>query len=153
MILDELNRSARYEALHPLFRRAFAFLRETDVASLPDGRVTLDGDRLYANVQTYLTKEHTEGKFETHRRYIDIQHIVSGKELIGYIPSDEGCKEISPYDVATDCAFCHGTPTLCHVNAGMCMVLFPDEPHMPCLSVDTPESVKKIVVKVLAESM
>ncbi len=152
MILDELKRSARYEAIHPLFPRAFAFLRETDLASLPDVRINLDGDRLYANVQTYLTKEHTEGRFETHRRYIDIQYIISGNELIGYMPSDAGKKEISPYDAETDCAFCHGTPMLCLVKEGVCMVLFPGEPHAPCLSTDGASLVKKIVVKVLAET-
>ena len=38
MIADHLARAVRYEGLHPLFARAFDFLKRPDLPELPDGK-------------------------------------------------------------------------------------------------------------------
>ncbi len=48
MILDDLEQAARYYDLHPGFRRAFEFLRRTDLATLAGGRHEIDGERVFA---------------------------------------------------------------------------------------------------------
>ena len=79
MIIDTLAESQLIYPLHPSFEQAFTFLRSTDLKSLPTGRISIDGDAIYALVQEYQTKPVDQGKWESHKRYIDIQYIVSGE--------------------------------------------------------------------------
>ena len=102
MILDTLDSSFRYETLHPLFPSAFAFLRRPDLDALACGRIDLAGDdALYALIQTYETQPPAEGKPEAHRRYLDIQYVVSGSECVAYAPL-AGLTPCQPFDEAGD---------------------------------------------------
>ena len=85
-------------------RKALDFLRRPDIASLPDGRVDIDGDQVYALPQRYATILTDPPRFEHHRRYIDIQFIVTGDEVIGWAPA-ERMQVTEAYDPAKDIAF------------------------------------------------
>ena len=50
MIVDQLEYSDRYCSLHPAFARAFAFLKQDNLADLPAGRHEIDGDRLFCSI-------------------------------------------------------------------------------------------------------
>jgi len=150
MIIDRLINWRRYEALKEL-RPAFEFLeKHASGEGLPDGRAEIDGDRLFALVQTYDPKPAAEGKFESHRRYADVQYIASGAERIGWAPTD--ILEIEqPYDEENDIAF-YPQPkryTPLAMPAGTFAVFYPEDAHMPCCRLDTDGQVRKIVVKVL----
>ena len=147
MILDKLENSKLYEKLHPLFAKAFEFIRNTDFSGLTDGKYEIENDKLFAMVQEYKTKDETEGKPEAHRKYIDIQYIHSGVELIGIAPlkgntliSDEPEKDLAFYESET---------SLIRLEAGMFAVFFPDDLHMPGIKPEQASKVKKVVVKVL----
>ena len=47
MILDSLNNTKKIECLHPLFKKAFDYLKSTDFSKVEDGKHELDGSRLY----------------------------------------------------------------------------------------------------------
>ena len=49
MVLGTLKDSARYEALHPLFARVFAYVKEHDLLHAELGRIELEGDTLFIN--------------------------------------------------------------------------------------------------------
>ena len=49
----------------------------------------MEGDRIFALVQRYTTKPRTEGRWEAHRRHIDLQLVVRGAERIGYVSIDD----------------------------------------------------------------
>ncbi len=147
MILDKLENSKLYESLHPLFNKAFEFIRKTDFSKLADGKYEIDNDKLFAMVQEYNTKNETKGKPEAHRKYIDIQYIHSGVELIGVAPlknniliSDEPEKDLAFYESET---------SLIKLNTGMFAVFFPEDLHMPGIKLNQSAKVKKVVVKVL----
>jgi YhcH/YjgK/YiaL family protein len=80
MIKDHLNQKERYERLHPLFPKAFAFIEKAVKENYAAGKYELEGKELYAMVQEYDSK--TDSKTEAHRKYIDIQFVVSGTECI-----------------------------------------------------------------------
>ena len=85
MIVTDLAHVARQAALNPRFHKALFFLKGTDLASLPDGRVEIDGAAVYALVQSYTSKPEVDApRFEAHRRYADIQVVVQGTEYIGW---------------------------------------------------------------------
>jgi YhcH/YjgK/YiaL family protein len=134
----------------PGLRKAFAFLRSDSLRGLPDGRVEIDGDRVFALVQRYHTMTIDAPKFEFHRKYIDVQFIVSGEEIIGWAPLD-GITITEAYDADRD--ICIGTSakgswTRAYLEAGQLVVLWPEDGHAPKLAGCAPSSVMKIVVKV-----
>ena len=73
MIYDTIENLAQYAPLLPGLEKAAAFLARKDLAQLPDGRVEIDGDRVFANLQTYDTKAIDMRGFEANRAYADVQ--------------------------------------------------------------------------------
>ena len=147
MILDQLANSSVYEKLHPGFNSAFYFLRKTDLATISEGRYAIDGERIYALVQSYDTKPLAEGLLEAHTRYIDIQYLITGEELIGYAPlADQAVR--TPYDTDKDIAFLEGAAEPIRVQQGQFAIFFPHDAHMPGRTTGEPKLVRKVVIKV-----
>ena len=145
MIMDSSTRGAAYAALHPGFAKAFAFLRDTDLAGLPDGRIELDGERLYALVMTLDGRGRDGAKFEAHRRYIDIQMVVSGEEVMGWSPL-AACRQPLPFDASKDVGFFGDAPeSWVLVPPGSFALFFPEDVHAPLAGTGR---VKKVVLKV-----
>lgn len=151
MVIGTLAEMARYAGLHPRFAEAFGFLRRCAEAPPPEGRVELDGERLFATVQRYTTKPAAEGLLEAHRKYIDIQFIVAGEEWMGYAPL-AATAEDAPFRAADDIGFLRGEAGFTRLSQGMFAVFFPEDAHMPGRHVAAPTEVVKVVVKVLAEA-
>ena len=149
MILDQLDNALMYGGLGERIMVGLALLNEEGVRNAAPGKYEVDGDNLFYNVDEYETKPVEEGRMEIHRKYLDIQYIVSGAEIIGVAPL-EGLTEESPYDGEKDLAFYQNEPAMSrlHLKQGMFAIFWPNEPHMPCRSINNPEKVKKIVVKV-----
>lgn len=145
MILDNLKNAARYVPLHPSFALAFKWLREQSFDALPLGRTDIDGDRLYASVQREPGRGQAAAKFETHRRYIDIQYLVEGSELMGWTYVGKGLKSLG-YDSSKDLEFYADRPALwIPVPAGTFAIFFPEDAHAPMAGT---EFMVKVVVKV-----
>jgi biofilm protein TabA len=86
-------------------------------------------------------------RLETHRRYIDVQYVVRGRERMGYAPALTLTP--GPYDEERDVQFHQGRADFLLLREGMFAVMLPGDGHMPGVAVDNqPEPVKKIVVKV-----
>jgi len=83
MILDTLAHAERYRALHPLFERAFDFLRDTDLMALAPGKHDVQGEQIFAIVEACEGRTRAEAKLECHRRYIDIQLVLAGVDEMG----------------------------------------------------------------------
>jgi len=152
MLVDQLDSSGMYGGFGERIAVGLALLNEQSVRSAADGRYEVQGEDLFFIVQEYQTKPIEEGRLEIHRRYLDIQYIVSGCECIGYHPF-EGLTEQTPYDNGKDIAFykTNGALTQIRLRAGMFAIFWPHEPHMPGRTIDIPETVKKIVIKVRME--
>ena len=150
MIFDSLKNRSAYESLHPRFRDAFDFLERAAREDLPAGRYEIDGDALFASVQEYTTKLPDQARFEAHRRYIDIQYIQTGAELMEL--SSAAHTEIeTEYDEKIDMTFFreHAAPTQSNVHEGEFGIFFPWDIHRPGLAVNgEPIPVKKILVKI-----
>lgn len=149
MILGTLDHSARYEALHPSFAKAFSFLRTVDGTQAP-GRHEIDGDHVFALVQRYSTKPVGDALFEAHRRYIDVQYLHSGRETILWAPLAAMKEATMAYDETKEAALWKLVPdvTPLHLSAGLFAILFPQDAHAPCVEWERPEEVFKVVVKV-----
>ena len=153
MISDTLANAHLYHAVHPRLAAAFDYLRSFDAATA-DGKQPVDEDRVYAQVQSYATKPAAEKKWESHRRYADIQYIVAGRERITYahVSRLDGA---TPYNDAKDVINYAGasgeTSTLC-LEGGQFAIFFPDDAHRPGVAAGESGDVRKVVVKVLLEA-
>ena len=147
MILDTLDNAHRYESLGEGFAKAFAYLRSGCPATDPPGSHQLDGEVLFVNVEEYTTKPVDQGRYESHRKYADVQYVVAGSELMGYAPIDT-LSETEAYDPERDVAFYQGDGTMLRVPAGSFAVFFPQDGHMPCIADGRPAAVRKVVVKI-----
>src|ERR1700749_3573 len=70
----------RYYKNKPLSDKAFAFLRDSDLAALKPGVHELQGKELFVKVTDYETKDAESIPFESHSKYSDIHTVVSGME-------------------------------------------------------------------------
>lgn len=145
MIVDSLKNCDKYVSCHDGFDKAFAFLRRASEENLSVGRYEIDGDRVFAFIQEYTSK--TESSFEAHKNYIDIQFILSGTEVMKVCDISQ-VKISVPY--TEDVMFFEDNEraSVAVVEAGEYGIFFPWDAHKPGLCFDTPEEVKKVVVKV-----
>jgi len=149
MIIDNIRNARLYSGMGEGFAKAFQYLRETDFANMETGRHEVDGSGMYAMVQRYDSKPGTDGAWESHRKYIDIQYIAEGAEKIGYSDfkritlTQEYCEE-------KDSAHYEGEGDFLTLEKGMFIALFPEDAHMPYRAIAEPRPVVKVVVKVPA---
>ncbi|MDD5435916.1 MAG: YhcH/YjgK/YiaL family protein, partial [Nitrospira sp.] len=84
MITDLLNNASQYSKMNMKIETALNYLQDTDLSNLKPGRYEIDGSDIFALMQNYETKPKENGFWEAHRKYIDIQYVIKGTELIGY---------------------------------------------------------------------
>lgn len=145
MILDTLQNAARYAGLKVGCSEAFGFLDQPGLQDLPDGKYEIAGNRVYAIVERKQGRKISDGKLEGHRRYLDIQYVVSGEESMGWRPA-AGLASAASYDQERDLEFFEGEPeSLVRVPAGSFAVFLPTDAHLPLIG-DGP--IHKVVVKV-----
>jgi biofilm protein TabA len=150
MTLENIEKQVR---LFPDLEKAIAYLKALDMHEWKDGRVAIEGERVFAIHASYTTKTPTdEVELEGHRKYIDLQFLASGHEAIGWAPS-ETIATGTPYQIDGD-AWTGNAKKLAinwlSLSAGWLAVLYPEDAHAPQYAAGRPESVKKVVVKVLA---
>ena len=150
MIVANLDTIEHQMPLTPEFQKAIAFLRRTDLLDLPDGKMDIDGMRVFAILQRYRTAPVDAPMFEYHRKHLDIQFVLSGEEIIGWAPATEMTASFS-YDEGQD--LCYGlmqpgTWSPVRLTAGQLAVFWPEDGHAPRIAAGKPCLVRKIVVKV-----
>ena len=145
MIFDTLENIKNYEGLGRVYT-ALEFLRKTDFTKMELGRYELSGDDIFYMVQRYET-DPDKTISEAHKKYIDIQFMVDGEEIIGIAPisCEKTETEAKPEN---DVWFyeCKTEPITLIKNSFM--VLYPNDLHCPGVAVDGAKACHKVVVKV-----
>ena len=147
MIFDNIKNYELYTGGKIEFKEAFELIVNKKYEKTP-GRYEL-GNGLFYLVQSYETKPVSEGKFEAHRKFIDLQYIASGKErhdvagIFSLTVRDD-------YNAEKDIIFYNnGKCSNLILDAGFFAIYFPEDAHMPNLRIgENPEAVTKIVVKI-----
>lgn len=150
MIYDLLDKASLYQADQPLLIQALNYAR-TVTPQTPDGRYDLQGEDLYASVASYTTTPAPTRKFEAHRKYIDLQILLTGQERLDIAVADS-LKITEAYDPAKDVAFFAAPPAVSSIilRPGLFTLLYPHDAHRPGCSLTADEPVKKLVVKIRA---
>ena len=150
MIVSYFN-SKEFEAIKksdPLFEKSFDALEELLRGEPENGRHEVAGDDAYIMVSGYETNPiNADRRFESHRDYIDIQILLSGKEIIGFAKrddltvTDEYRPDYELFGMVEDF-------DRVILEKGKFAIIYPNEPHAPGLALNAPEKVKKVVIKV-----
>jgi YhcH/YjgK/YiaL family protein len=143
MILDSLNHIENYKGLGNVYK-ALEFLKNTDFSKMEVGRYELSDD-IYYLIQEYDCIERCVG--EAHKKYIDVQYIFEGEEVMT-VASIDCEKKLVEENPEKDVWFysCESTPFL--LKEGNFAVYFPNDIHMATVVPNKKTSVKKVVVKV-----
>ncbi len=149
MIIDQLTNSDHYLDMHPRFAKAFEFLKQENLASLPPQRYELEGDKLFASISKGPGRSRDEAKLEAHKKYIDIQYVIAGTEEMGWKRVDECTSVETPYDADKDIMFFNDAPTSWNqVPAGSFTIFFPQDAHAPLVGNG---EIHKVVIKVAVD--
>jgi biofilm protein TabA len=164
MIVDTIANAGLYKGLGERIGRALALLGKEDFRGMKTGRHEVDGDSLFYIVQSYQSKPLSQGKWESHRKYLDVQYVVEGVERFGWAPLGRadladvpgraplGRADLTvtqPYDASKDAALYAGDGDFITATPGTFLLLWPEDVHMPGIAVKDPAPVLKVVVKVL----
>lgn len=148
MIKDRIENAGMYGLAHPLFEKAFAFLREADLAHMETGTYRLEGDDLYVMLQDNRLAGWSEYRWETHREHIDIQFVVKGRVVIGQMAAaamtpDGGFipeRDVQFYEEA------EGGRT--YLVPGEFAVFYPQDAHKPNLLPPDGEDGERVLVAI-----
>ncbi len=145
-----------HKVLPGAFFDAFRWIIEMTAGSVADGRHEME-EGMFAIVQSYETNDPAGMRLENHRKYIDIQYMMQGWEVIAWCKPDGHAVCAETYSNEKDIEFFFTTgivPSSLVLHQGMVSIFWPSDWHAPCLSppsttgVPEPIKVRKIVVKV-----
>jgi len=152
MIIDHISHAKQYDALGIGVRAGLHFLARPELHALEKGRYDLpDSGGSYALVQEHETKLRADAKWEAHRKMIDLQFMVRGRELMGYANITR--LKMGEYHQDNDCCLGEGDGAWLRLDEQHFMILFPQDGHMPSIAVAGPEKVRKVVVKIPVETV
>lgn len=137
------------EAVKERVDKAIEYLKGLKVSESDAGkRVDVD-DNFYYSIQSYDTNPTEQCKLESHRKYIDIQIMVSGEESMDLVDiSRLSLKE--EYSEEKDVMFWNVPSRMSKTTllAGDCIVLYPETAHRGARDLNGTSHVLKIVGKV-----
>lgn len=149
MIKNSLKYTKNYYNLSEKIKLGLEFLETHDLKAMENGKYEILGEDVYINIQEYTSKPETDGKWEAHRKYIDIQVLIKGSEKIG-VGEIQDFTTTEAYDEEKDVEFLttNSSQQFITMRENDYIILYPYDVHMPQISIDKPTAVKKAVVKV-----
>lgn len=152
MLLGDLSRADFAKSLPPVFARLCGKLKTLDLAKLELGWQDLE-EGIRMNVMEFETAARETKQAEMHRKFIDIQLLISGIEAIDYGIAQPNLAEFDDYRDEDDYQL---TPSITNGNTVVLQpnqfaIFLPYEPHTPGICVGEPKKLRKLVVKVPVE--
>ena len=148
MIVDSFENLDTYRGLNPRLDKAFDFMKQTSFEGREDGRIEIDGDDVFALLQSYETEGAEAKPYEAHKKYIDIQFVLAGREYL-YWALLSRLSTVTEYDETKDASALEGDAGIpLGLSKGIFTVLYPQDAHKPARIWDKAEHVKKVVVKI-----
>ncbi|MDD3179745.1 MAG: YhcH/YjgK/YiaL family protein [Opitutaceae bacterium] len=159
-IFGSLSTVRAQAAAHPGLRTALDYVEQllrldsperARLAKLAPGQSHREdlGGGLEANDAAYVTKARPDCFFESHRRFIDVQAVIEGAEIMEAADTSR-LTVTEPYSAERDLIKYADTSdaSALRMCAGLVAVFFPADGHLPCLQAGSPALVRKTVVKV-----
>jgi biofilm protein TabA len=146
MIIDKIENISLYEKIIPELKEIQKEIK--NIKEFKVGKYEIDCG--FIMMQEGITKNILEGDFETHNKYIDIQILIEGSEILVWNEkSDLFEKQI--YNQEKDVTyFKNGSyENNIKITPGIFYICFPQDGHKAVRHLKTPTRYKKIVIKLL----
>ena len=146
MILDKLTAAQAYRDIHPRLDAVLDRLNEGFLSTVGPVTQQLEGDALYVTRFTYETLPLEDTFFEAHRRFLDVHLMMEGEERVelaspGGLTLFEHKDDFYAYRGAAEQSLI--------LRPGSFLVVFPEDAHRIKIQTNRPETVSKVVFKVL----
>lgn len=133
------------------WEKAFAALEKVR-PDTPDGVTKIQGDDLRIIVMSYSTKPAAEAVIESHENFLDIQMLITGREIFRWWPVSR-LKVSQAYDAAKDITFYQSSEPLAEFAAkpGYFGIFLPGDAHATGIhpaGANSPQACRKAVVKI-----
>ncbi len=111
-------------------------------------KIVLD-ENCFILEQAYITKDKKDCFFESHRKYIDIQYIFEGSEIME-VENINKLQITQEYNESLDFAKYEQKPnsSTLIINENELAIFYPNDAHMPCIKVDNNQKIIKAVFKI-----
>jgi len=133
MIMDTLENLRHYRIPADGLEAALAWLEREDLENLEPGRYPLGESGAAAILAEGPTVPAEREDWEAHRRFADLQVVLSGAELMGFAPLSSMTPK-GPYSEKDDCILLEGDGNFMFVRAGTFAVFMPQDAHKAMLS-------------------
>lgn len=151
MIVTTLEKLTDYKELD-WAQDVVDFINEFRKTDMKTGRYDIHGDDLFAVVNSYFTEPEEDRLFENHKKYIDLQILLKGREKLLWAPVETLEMTKEEYSKGGDIAFYKGkSQSEVVLSDNVCVVLFENDAHMPNVKYTEKESVLKVVFKINAK--
>ena len=148
MIIDHKLNASKYSLLNPLFEKAFAFINNNDLETIPIGHHEIDGKdlRVIVSDENGISKSASISEFECHNQHIDIQFCIAGIECFGWKPRNTCQFPRGIYSFEKDVLFFNDPPDMFFtLQKDQFVILFPEDVHAPMISEGR---IRKLIFKV-----
>ncbi|MBF0252475.1 MAG: YhcH/YjgK/YiaL family protein [Candidatus Omnitrophica bacterium] len=146
MILDTLNSGDHYFKTYPGIKQALNFISKAVSSNLIDGKYEIDGNKIYASIDTCTGKGKDKARLESHRKYIDVQFCIEGTDHIGWKSAKTPLTTTEKYNPDKDIEFFSDFPIdWITLSGNTFCILFPHDAHAPLAGTGI---LRKIVVKI-----
>ena len=146
MIVDHIRNRELYYYLGEDFKAALIFFANITDAPFERDDIHVPNSGVVVKARPMMTKPVGECSFESHKKYADIHFVAYGREKIGY--ADVQKLNMVEYSEEKDAALLLGEGDLITLLPGYFMITMPDDAHMPCVCVEAPETLGKMIAKI-----
>lgn len=137
-----------YQLSDVLYQHFIQFIETLDLSNLSLGRHEL-GDGIFAMVQQYSTKDVEGAMYEAHKKYVDVQWMLSGEERMDVSTLKSLVTTVDYTQVSDAQLFTHQKSDYTWLlYANDLAVFFPEDAHCPGLTAKSTTQVQKVVFKV-----
>ena len=155
MFYSNINDIRKYNNLYPQrILEALDYLQKNDFTKIEAGKHEINGEKMFAVVVDLTTTAMSEQKPESHKKYIDVQYLVYGSEMIG-VAHDAGKNPIVEAASDRDCYYYDQVDNEIQLpmSAGDFAVFFPFDIHRPGCQRGAAMPIRKVVIKVAVDSL
>ena len=142
------------------FEKAFSFIQKLQDSNSDEyktlantkidecTKLVLD-ENCFVLFQSYITKDKVDCFYESHKKYIDIQYIFDGEEIME-VENVNNLEISKEYDENLDYAkyFQTNNASSLLIRKRELAIFYPNDAHMPCIKVNKNEKVIKAVFKI-----
>lgn len=150
MILDRVERYGQYGRCIPEIYEVIKFAEKVKKENTPVGKYPIQNG--FILVQEGETRKFDEADFEVHRKYIDIQILVSGTEYVEYADMQDLTTKV-PFNEETDSEWMSGNGCKIKITPDTFYILYPTDGHKPCCHEEVPTNYKKVLAKIKIDKL